>query len=146
MIHKEEDHMDIHTSMLEDMTSERLWRRSIDGRASVVGEEHWHLVNLDMEEENLDQEREVEKLGNEDKQYHPLVDDEQEKECRKNLFRTGRCLGMLQRLLVEQVCEHFKVGTPSFGLIKMEMEKLLNQTKSEKLKLEERACELERIV
>jgi hypothetical protein len=32
------------------------------------------------------------------------------------------------------------------GLIKMEMEKLLNQTKSEKLKMEERACELERIV
>lgn len=62
----------------------------------------------------MDQEREVEKLGNGDKQYHPLADDEQEKECRKNLSRTGRGLRMLQRLLVEQVCEHFKVGTPSW--------------------------------
>jgi hypothetical protein len=49
----------------------------------VVEEEHWHLVNLDMEEENMDQEREVEKLGNGDKQYHPLADDEQEKNVEK---------------------------------------------------------------
>jgi hypothetical protein len=45
----------------------------------------------------------------------------------EHLSRTDRGLRMLQRLLVEQVCECFIVGTPPWIHIEMEFRKQLNQ-------------------
>jgi hypothetical protein len=98
-----------------------------------------------MEEENMDQEREVEKLGNGDKQYHPLADDEQEKNVEKTCPALVEVSWCCRGCSLSMYVNISRLGL-HLGLIKMEMEKLLNQTKSEKLKMEERACELERIV
>lgn len=69
----------------------------------------------------MGKERDVEELGHRDEQKLPLGDVHERKTVEEQLPCTDKGLKMLRRLLVEQVCECFIVGTLPQIHIKMEV-------------------------
>lgn len=76
---------------------------------------------MDMEE-HTSKERYDDELDHVDKQDLPLV----EKDHRRRLIPHHQGLRTLLRLLIEQVCEHFIVGSPPRIHTEMEVRKTLN--------------------